>query len=183
MDTFIQDSEFQPMKINGMPILLKGTNRHDTDPVYGKYVPEATVRQDIETMKRFNLNAVRTSHYSNDEYLYYLCDKYGLYVMAETNVESHALMNKGDSQKHFKKMVMDRTVTAYNRLKDRTSVVMWSTGNENYYNSNKNYADGMFYDLIQYFKEKDPPGRSTARVPVIKTVWIWTAICIPRWER
>ncbi|MCI9539085.1 MAG: DUF4981 domain-containing protein [Eubacterium sp.] len=151
-----QDSEFQPMKINGMPILLKGTNRHDTDPVYGKYVPEATVRQDIETMKRFNLNAVRTSHYSNDEYLYYLCDKYGLYVMAETNVESHALMNKGDSQKHFKKMVMDRTVTAYNRLKDRTSVVMWSTGNENYYNSNKNYADGMFYDLIQYFKEKDP---------------------------
>lgn len=151
-----QDSEFQPMKINGKPILLKGTNRHDTDPVYGKYVPEATVRQDIETMKRFNLNAVRTSHYSNDEYLYYLCDKYGLYVMAETNVESHALMNKGDSQKHFKKMVMDRTVTAYNRLKDRTSVVMWSTGNENYYNSNKNYADGMFYDLIQYFKEKDP---------------------------
>lgn len=151
-----QDSEFQPMKINGKPILLKGTNRHDTDPVYGKYVPEATVRQDIETMKRFNLNAVRTSHYSNDEYLYYLCDKYGLYVMAETNVESHALMNKGDSQKHFKKMVMDRTVTAYNRLKDRTSVVMWSTGNENHYNSNKNYADGMFYDLIQYFKEKDP---------------------------
>lgn len=151
-----QDSEFQPMRINGMPILLKGTNRHDTDPIYGKYVPEATVRQDIETMKRFNLNAVRTSHYSNDEYLYYLCDKYGLYVMAETNVESHALMNKGDSQKHFKKMVMDRTVTAYNRLKDRTSVVMWSTGNENYYNSNKNYADGMFYDLIQYFKEKDP---------------------------
>lgn len=151
-----QDSEFQPMKINGMPILLKGTNRHDTDPIYGKYVPEATVRQDIETMKRFNLNAVRTSHYSNDEYLYYLCDKYGLYVMAETNVESHALMNKGDSQKHFKKMVMDRTVTAYNRLKDRTSVVMWSTGNENYYTSSKNYADGMFYDLIQYFKEKDP---------------------------
>lgn len=151
-----QDSEFQPMRINGMPILLKGTNRHDTDPIYGKYVPEATVRQDIETMKRFNLNAVRTSHYSNDEYLYYLCDKYGLYVMAETNVESHALMNKGDSQKHFKKMVMDRTVTAYNRLKDRTSVVMWSTGNENYYNSYKNYADGMFYDLIQYFKEKDP---------------------------
>lgn len=151
-----QDSEFQPMKINGKPILLKGTNRHDTDPVYGKYVPEATVRQDIETMKRFNLNAVRTSHYSNDEYLYYLCDKYGLYVMAETNVESHALMNKGDSQKHFKKMVMDRTVTAFNRLKDRTSVVMWSTGNENYYNSSKNYADGMFFDLIQYFKEKDP---------------------------
>lgn len=151
-----KDSEYEPIRINGMPFLLKGTNRHDTDPVYGKHVPEETVRQDIETMKRFNLNAVRTSHYSNDEYLYYLCDKYGLYVMAETNVESHALMNKGESQKHFKNMVMDRTVTAYNRLKDRTSVVMWSTGNENYYTSSKDYADGMFYDLIQYFKEKDP---------------------------
>lgn len=149
------DKEYKPITINGKPILLKGTNRHDTDPVYGKYVPPKTVQQDIETMKRFNLNAVRTSHYSNDEYLYYLCDKYGLYVMAETNVESHALMNKGDNQKHFKKMVMDRTITAYERLKDRTSVVMWSTGNENYYTSDKNYADGMFYDLIQFFKEKD----------------------------
>lgn len=145
--------DYKPITINGQPLLLKGTNRHDTDPIYGKYVPEATVRQDIETMKRYNLNAVRTSHYSNDEYLYYLCDKYGLYVMAETNVESHALMNKGDDQKHFKKMVMDRTVTAYERLKDRTSVVMWSTGNENYYTSDKNYADGMFYNLIQFFKK------------------------------
>lgn len=145
--------DYKPITINGQPLLLKGTNRHDTDPIYGKYVPEATVRQDIETMKRYNLNAVRTSHYSNDEYLYYLCDKYGLYVMAETNVESHALMNKGDDQKRFKKMVMDRTVTAYERLKDRTSVVMWSTGNENYYTSDKNYADGMFYNLIQFFKK------------------------------
>lgn len=150
------DSEYKPITINGKPLLLKGTNRHDTDPLYGKYVPEETVLQDIKTMKSYNLNAVRTSHYSNDEYLYYLCDKYGLYVMAETNVESHALMNKGNDQVHFKKMVMDRTVTAYERLKDRTCVVMWSTGNENHYNAEKTYADGMFFDLIQYFKEKDP---------------------------
>lgn len=151
-----KDNEYKPITINGMPILLKGTNRHDTDPVYGKYVPKETLQQDIETMKRFNLNAVRTSHYSNDEYLYYLCDKYGLYVMGETNIESHALMNKGDNQKHFKKMVMDRTITAFQRLKNRSSIVMWSTGNENYYTSSKTYADGMFYDLIQYFKEQDP---------------------------
>ena len=150
------DSAYEPITINGRPLLLKGTNRHDTDPVYGKYVPEHTVRQDIETMKRFNLNAVRTSHYSNDEYLYYLCDKYGLYVMAETNVESHALMNKPNEQKYFKNMVMDRTITACQRLKNRTSAVMWSTGNENYYSSSKTYADRMFYDLIQYFKETDP---------------------------
>lgn len=150
------DSAYEPITINGRPLLLKGTNRHDTDPVYGKYVPEHTVRQDIETMKRFNLNAVRTSHYSNDEYLYYLCDKYGLYVMAETNIESHALMNKPNEQKYFKNMVMDRTITACQRLKNRTSAVMWSTGNENYYSSSKTYADSMFYDLIQYFKETDP---------------------------
>ena len=76
--------------------------------------------------------------------------------MAETNVESHALMNKPNEQKYFKNMVMDRTITACQRLKNRTSAVMWSTGNENYYSSSKTYADRMFYDLIQYFKETDP---------------------------
>lgn len=146
---------FKPIRVNGKPILCKGTNRHDTDPVYGKYVPKEVAEKDIETMKRFNINALRTSHYSNDEYLYYLCDKYGLYLMAETNVESHALMGKGDDQKNFKEMVLDRTVTAFNRLKNFTCNVMWSTGNENHYNSSKDYADGMFYNLIQYFKKND----------------------------
>ncbi|MEY8391219.1 glycoside hydrolase family 2 TIM barrel-domain containing protein [Lachnospiraceae bacterium 45-W7] len=150
-----KDSEYQPIKINGKPILLKGTNRHDTDPVYGKFVPLETQKKDVELMKQYNLNAVRTSHYSNDEYLYYLCDKYGLYMMAETNLESHALMNNGNAQKNFKKLAMDRTITTFQRLKNRTAVVMWSTGNENYYSDNKNYADGMFYDLIWYFKDHD----------------------------
>ncbi len=150
-----EDSEYHPIKINGKPILLKGTNRHDTDPVYGKYVPLDVQEKDVELMKQYNLNAVRTSHYSNDEYLYYLCDKYGLYIMAETNLESHALMNNGNAQKNFKKLAMDRTVTTFQRLKNRTAVVMWSTGNENYYSGDKNYADGMFYDLIWYFKDND----------------------------
>lgn len=151
-----KDSDYKPVTINGEPLLLKGTNRHDTDPVYGKYVPAETAEKDIELMKQYNINALRTSHYSNDEYLYYLCDKYGLYVMAETNVESHALMNKPEQQVHFKDMVMDRTVTAFKRLRNQTSNVMWSTGNENYYSGDKNYAQGMFYDLIHYFKEQDP---------------------------
>lgn len=149
------DRDYTPMLINGKKFKLKGTNRHDTDPVYGKYVPHDTYFEDIKLMKQYNINAVRTSHYANDEYLYYLCDKYGLYVMAETNIESHAIMNKAEEQVHFKKMVMDRTITSFQRLKNRTSVIMWSTGNENYYSGSANYADGMFYDLIMYFKNND----------------------------
>ncbi len=151
--------DYKPTTINGMPLLLKGTNRHDTDPVYGKYVPKQVAEEDVLIMKQYNLNAVRTSHYSNDEYFYYLCDKYGLYVMAETNLESHALMNdkkNGEAgQTNFKKLAMDRTVTAFHRLKNRTCNVMWSTGNENYYSSNATYANGMFFDLIWYFKKND----------------------------
>ena len=149
-------SEYDGVKINGQYILLKGTNRHDTDPVYGKYVPESTQEEDVKIMKQFNLNAIRTSHYSNDEYLYYLCDKYGLYMMGETNLESHAIMNNGTSQKNFKELAMDRTVTTFERLKNRTAIVIWSTGNENYYSSSATYADGMFYDCIWYFKNNDP---------------------------
>lgn len=149
------DSEYKPITINGKQLLLKGTNRHDTDPEYGKYVPHETQEEDIKLMKQYNLNALRTSHYSNDEYLYYLCDKYGIYVMGETNLESHALMNQGEKQVNFKNLAMDRTVTAFNRLKNRTAIVMWSTGNENYYSSSASYANGMFYDLIWYFKNND----------------------------
>ncbi|MDK2807450.1 MAG: hypothetical protein PWP24_181, partial [Clostridiales bacterium] len=148
-------ADYNPITINGKQLLLKGTNRHDTDPVYGKYVPRETVMEDVLLMKQYNLNAVRTSHYSNDEYLYYLCDKLGLYVMAETNLESHALMNNGTAQANFKALALDRTKTAFNRLKNRTCNVMWSTGNENYYSSSKTYADSMFYDLIWYFKNHD----------------------------
>lgn len=150
-----QDRDYKPMLINGQKFLLKGTNRHDTDPVYGKYVPHETYFEDIRIMKQYNINAVRTSHYSNDEYLYYLCDKYGMYVMAETNIESHAIQNKPAQQIHFKDMVMDRTITTFQRLKNRTCNIMWSTGNESYYSGDAKYADGMFYNLIMYFKNND----------------------------
>lgn len=153
-----QDAQYRPITVNGKPILLKGTNRHDSDPVYGKYVPESVQEEDVRLMKQNNLNAIRTSHYSNDEYLYYLCDKYGLYMMGETNLESHGLMYNKNAQvlqAHFKKLVMDRTVTTFERLKNRTAIVIWSTGNENYYSDDANYAEGMFYDLIWYFKDHD----------------------------
>lgn len=149
-------NDYQQMTINGKPFYIKGTNRHDTDPVYGKYCPHETQFEDVKLMKQYNINSIRTSHYSNDEYLYYLCEKYGLYMMAETNVECHALQNSDEKLKTpFKKLVMDRTVTAFERLKNRTAVIMWSTGNENYYNDRKDYCDGMFYDLIWYFKDHD----------------------------
>ena len=84
-------TEWQTVTINGERLLLKGTNRHDTDPFYGKAVPRTTIKEDVTLMKQNNLNAIRTSHYSNDDYLYWLCNSYGLYMMAETNMESHAL--------------------------------------------------------------------------------------------
>ena len=151
-----QDSEYKPITINGQPLVFRGTNRHDTDPVYGKAVSKEVMEKDVELMKQYNLNAIRTSHYSNDDYLYYLCNKYGLYMMAETNLESHQLMNNEGKQVLFKELAMDRTVTTFNRLKNVSAIVSWSTGNENYYKSNANYADYMFYDLIWYFKDNDP---------------------------
>lgn len=153
-------NDYKQMTINGQPFYLKGTNRHDTDPLYGKYCPHEAQYEDVKLMKQHNINSIRTSHYSNDEYLYYLCEKYGLYMMAETNVECHALQNSDEKLKTpFKNLVMDRTVTAFERLKNRTAIIMWSTGNESYYsynnNDNRNYCDGMFYDLIWYFKDHD----------------------------
>ena len=149
-------NDYQQMTINGQPFYIKGVNRHDTDPLYGKYCPHEAQYEDVKLMKQHNINSIRTSHYSNDEYLYYLCEKYGLYMMAETNIECHALQNSDENLKiPFKKLVMDRTITAFERLKNRTAVMMWSTGNENHYNDNKNYCDSMFYDLIWYFKDHD----------------------------
>ena len=149
------DSEYQPITINGQPLVFRGTNRHDTDPVYGKAVSKEVMEEDVTLMKQYNINAIRTSHYSNDDYLYYLCNKYGLYMMGETNLESHQLMNNATKQVLFKEMAMDRTVTTFNRLKNVSAIVAWSTGNENYYSSDANYADGMFSDLIWYFKDHD----------------------------
>lgn len=106
-------------------------------------------------MKQYNINALRTSHYPNDEYIYYLCDKYGIYVMAETNLESHAMQNPA-AQLNFRNLTMDRTVTTFNRLKNCTAVVMWSIANEIFWWSDTpHYAGGMFSDLIKYFKEQD----------------------------
>ena len=151
------ETGYKPVTINGKPLVFRGVNRHDTDPVYGKYVPHSVQEKDVELMKLYNINAVRTSHYSNDDYLYYLCDRYGLYVMAETNLESHQLMYDESRVRLFKELALDRTENTFKRLKNVTANVCWSTGNENYYtwNSNANYAGGMFYQAIRYFRDND----------------------------
>ncbi|MBQ9898097.1 MAG: glycoside hydrolase family 2, partial [Ruminococcus sp.] len=92
---------WQPITINGKRLLLKGVNRHDTDPFHGKAVTQDCMREDITLMKANNINALRTSHYSNDSYLYWLCNRYGMYVMGETNLEAHALMNDNDAKAQF----------------------------------------------------------------------------------
>ncbi|MBR6420885.1 MAG: DUF4981 domain-containing protein [Oscillospiraceae bacterium] len=151
----VTTTSWQPITINGKRLLLKGVNRHDTDPFNGKAVTQEVMREDVELMQRNNINAIRTSHYSNDSYLYWLCNKYGMYVMGETNMESHALMNDNDNKAKFYELGMDRTATAFKRLKNNPCIVAWSIGNEMAYTGDPNAAGGMFRDMIWYFKKND----------------------------
>lgn len=120
---------YQTVLLNGKPFKFRGTNRHDTDPQKGRYISKELAEKDIELMKQYNINALRTSHYPNDKYLYYLCDKYGIYVMAECNVESHGI-NSDEMGRHLEAAIRDRLNTHMNIEKNRTSVLMWSFGNE-----------------------------------------------------
>ncbi|VAX26293.1 beta-galactosidase, partial [hydrothermal vent metagenome] len=117
--------------INGVPVILKGTNRHDTHPRYGLYVPRDEMLKDIILMKQFNMNTVRTSHYPNDPYWYKLCDEFGMYLVDETNVESHGangLLPRSDPK--WTAAVVDRIKSMIQRDKNHPSIVMWSLGNE-----------------------------------------------------
>jgi beta-galactosidase len=154
----VTTKSWQSITINGKRLLLKGVNRHDTDPFYGKAVPQETIEEDVRIMQQNNVNAIRTSHYSNDSYLYWLCNKYGMYVMGETNMECHALQdNKNDATRAlFYNLGLDRTETAYKRLKNNPSIIAWSIGNEMGYTGDPNSSGGLFRDMIWYFKKHDP---------------------------
>lgn len=139
--------------VNGQPIYIKGVNRHETDPTTGQTVSRERMEQDIKRLKQFNINAVRTSHYPNDEYFYELCDTYGIYVVDEANLESHGmgyeitktLGNKLDWElAHLQRM--QRMVE---RDKNHPSIIIWSMGNEagNGYN---------FYRGYLWIKDRDP---------------------------
>ena len=120
--------------VNGKPILIKGVNRHEHDPINGHVVTKETMMADIMDLKKYNLNAVRTSHYPNDPFWYSLCDEYGIYVCDEANIETHGFGYKdGDSPAElpmFKEMHMDRVQRMVKRDINHPSIIFWSMGNE-----------------------------------------------------
>ncbi|MCF8346256.1 MAG: DUF4981 domain-containing protein [Bacteroidales bacterium] len=139
--------------VNGRPVLLKGVNRHEHDPYTGHFVSRESMLKDIELMKLYNINAVRTSHYPNDPYWYELCDEYGLYVIDEANIESHGMGYDPDqtlgNNSIFLKSHLDRTIRMVERDKNHPSVIIWSLGNE--------AGDGVCFDATyDWIKAKDP---------------------------
>ena len=120
-------------KVNGKNVKLRGVNRHDHHPVTGRYVDDATYEKDIALMKQANINFLRTSHYPDREYLYELCDRWGIYVMDEANQESHGYgyANKvmGEDPE-WKDAHVDRAVSLVQRDKNHPCVIFWSLGNE-----------------------------------------------------
>ena len=117
------------LTINGRRMVFHGVNRHDFSPVNGRAITDAEIEEDIKTMKRLNINAVRTSHYPNDPVFYDLCDKYGLYVLAEANVECHAYQQLSSEQK-FRNAMVERSQNHVRWLRNHTCIFMWSFGNE-----------------------------------------------------
>ncbi len=116
--------------INGKSVKLYGVNRHDHDHINGKTVTRDDILQDVLLMKQFNFNAVRTSHYPNDPYFLDLCDKYGLYVIDEANIETHGLMGYLTNQPQWHMAFSDRVVRLVERDKNHPSIISWSLGNE-----------------------------------------------------
>lgn len=116
--------------INGMPVKLKGVNRHENWPDTGHYVTEEQMIRDLEVLKQGNCNHVRTSHYSDDPRWYELCDEWGIYLNAEANVECHGYMGVLDREPKYEKAIVDRNVANVENFKNHASVVMWSLGNE-----------------------------------------------------
>ncbi len=134
--------------VNGQPVLFKGANRHEIDPDNGYYLSPERMIQDIQVMKKFNINAVRTCHYPDDNLWYDLCDKYGIYVVAEANIESHG-MGYGDEtlakRADYKKAHMERNQRNVQRSFNHPSIIFWSLGNEAGYGPNFEAA----YDWIK----------------------------------
>ena len=137
--------------VNGQPVLLKGADRHEIDPDEGYNVSEQRMIQDIMMMKRMNINAVRTSHYPNDPRWYDLCDKYGLYVVAEANQESHGFQYGDDAaakKPEFAKQIMERNQHNVSMFYNHPSIVTWSLGNETVMGDN-------FLKAYKWIKEQD----------------------------
>lgn len=137
--------------VNGMPISVKGVNRHEHDPLTGHCVSRSLMEEDIELMLENNINTVRTCHYPDDIYWYELCDKYGLYVIDEANVESHA-QGYGESslakKEEWLPATLARNRNMFERDKNHPSIIVWSMGNE--------AGNGVcFYETYKWMKAQD----------------------------
>ena len=145
--------------VNGVPIKIKGVNRHETHPDLGRAIPFSAMEEDIRLMKRHNINAVRTSHYPDDPRWYDLCDKYGIYLIDECDLETHgftflprkdALWKRNPlDDKRFEAACVDRMERMVARDKNRVSVIIWSLGNESCRGRNH-------FAMIKKAKELDP---------------------------
>jgi len=139
--------------VNGVPIYIKGVNRHEHDARTGHVITEQQMRTDIRLMKQFNINAVRASHYPNAPLWYDLCDEYGLYVVDEANIESHGVSFDADktlaNKPEWQALHLDRTIRMVERDKNHASIIIWSLGNE--------AGDGVNFEATYaWIKRRDP---------------------------
>ncbi|MGB3307136.1 MAG: glycoside hydrolase family 2 TIM barrel-domain containing protein [Thermomicrobiales bacterium] len=127
--------------VNGVSIKIQGVNRHDDHPDYGYAVPYEAMVNDVRLMKQFNVNTVRSSHYPNDTRFYDLCDRYGLYVIDEADLETHGFAPLGDwsrlaNDPDWRAAFLDRAMRMVERDKNHPSIIIWSLGNESGYGDN-----------------------------------------------
>ncbi len=128
--------------INGRPVYIRGVNRHEHDEARGKALTRESMLADIRLMKRHNINAVRTSHYPNDERWYDLCDEYGIYLWDEANLETHSLYNRLCHDPVWRPAFLERGARMVERDKNHPSVMVWSLGNESGYGPNHDAMAG-----------------------------------------
>jgi beta-galactosidase len=133
--------------INGRPVMIRGMNRHEHHPTRGKAVTREDMLADIRLMKSFNVNAVRTSHYPNAEAWYDLCDEYGLYLIDEANIESHAFLHDLCRDPRYAAQFLERGLRMVERDKNHPSVIVWSLGNESGYGPNHDAMAGAIRSL------------------------------------
>lgn len=145
------------MELNGKRIVFKGVNRHDFSADVGRAVTEKEMRRDLLTMKRNNINALRTSHYPNSALVYQLCDELGLYVIAENNMETHGTWQMSTDplneclpcdRMEWAPMMLDRIDATYETTKNHPSVIIWSVGNES-------FGGAVIRDMANRFRELD----------------------------
>ena len=148
------------MTLNGKRIVFKGVNRHEFSSVTGRHVSEEELRKDLQMMKQNNINAIRTCHYPNTSLIYGLCDEYGIYMIDETNLESHGtwdtvLVTKDETDivPHNKPewlgMILDRANSMYQRDKNHAAILIWSCGNES-------FGGKDIFEMSEFFRREDP---------------------------